>query len=236
MGRLSLPTPHQTGKNVLGVVDVAVAVHVGADPQLECASRPDLIARLVKAKDRRLPESLLAALARLVAHADVEREGDHRVELVLRDSLQCLLNPRRPFDQIIVRHLGVRLARQRVTSPDALRVPTSRPADPPGHAPRLPYGPQEGGNRCPLHLARSLRHTAASWLRQRKVPLDIVQKILGHVEIKSTMRYAHIGEQSHVNAVTELGDLLGAGEAREMVASDLGEVSAELVIRRGARC
>ncbi len=50
------------------------------------------------------------------------------------------------------------------------------------------------------------------------------------------MRYAHIGEQSHVNAVTELGDLLGAGEAREMVASDLGEVSAELVIRRGARC
>jgi integrase len=70
-----------------------------------------------------------------------------------------------------------------------------------------------------------LRHTAASWMRQRKVPIDIVQKILGHTDIKSTMRYAHIGEQSHVQAVAELGAALGAGAAREMVAGDLARAS-----------
>lgn len=76
-----------------------------------------------------------------------------------------------------------------------------------------------------------LRHTAASWMRQRKVPIDIVQKILGHADIKSTMRYAHIGDDSHADAVTELGDLLGAGgAAREMVAGDLGEIPAAKVV------
>ncbi len=57
-----------------------------------------------------------------------------------------------------------------------------------------------------------LRHTAASWMRQRKVPLDIVQKILGHTDIESTMRYAHIGEESHVEAVDAIADVF-AGTA-----------------------
>jgi integrase len=52
-----------------------------------------------------------------------------------------------------------------------------------------------------------LRHTAASWMRQRKVPIDIIQKILGHTDIKSTMRYAHIGEASHVEAVDAIGGM-----------------------------
>lgn len=55
-----------------------------------------------------------------------------------------------------------------------------------------------------------LRHTAASWMRQRKVPLDVVQKILGHTDIKSTMRYAHIGEESHVEAVSAIADTMTA--------------------------
>lgn len=55
-----------------------------------------------------------------------------------------------------------------------------------------------------------LRHTAASWMRQRKVPLDIVQKILGHTDIKSTMRYAHIGEDSAAEAVSAIADVLDA--------------------------
>jgi integrase len=41
-----------------------------------------------------------------------------------------------------------------------------------------------------------LRHTAASWMRQRKVPIDVIREILGHTDIKSTMRYAHIGQDS----------------------------------------
>lgn len=36
-----------------------------------------------------------------------------------------------------------------------------------------------------------LRHTAASWMVQAGVPLDLVQKILGHAEIRTTQRYAH---------------------------------------------
>lgn len=51
-----------------------------------------------------------------------------------------------------------------------------------------------------------LRHTAASWMRQRKVPLDIIQQVLGHSDIKLTMRYAHIGEASHTEAVAAIGD------------------------------
>ena len=36
-----------------------------------------------------------------------------------------------------------------------------------------------------------LRHTAASWMVQNDVPLDVVQQILGHSDISTTMRYAH---------------------------------------------
>jgi integrase len=58
-----------------------------------------------------------------------------------------------------------------------------------------------------------LRHTAASWMRQRGVPLDIVQKILGHTDIKSTERYAHIGEQTHVDAVAAIAAIFDAPAA-----------------------
>lgn len=60
-----------------------------------------------------------------------------------------------------------------------------------------------------------LRHTAASWMRQRKVPLDIIQQILGHSDIKLTMRYAHIGKASHVEAVTAIGDAFAGVMAQE---------------------
>jgi integrase len=38
----------------------------------------------------------------------------------------------------------------------------------------------------------TLRHTAASWLVMRGVPLPIVQSILGHSDIAVTQRYAHL--------------------------------------------
>lgn len=38
----------------------------------------------------------------------------------------------------------------------------------------------------------SLRHTAASWLIVRGVPLAIVQSVLGHASITTTMRYSHL--------------------------------------------
>lgn len=47
-------------------------------------------------------------------------------------------------------------------------------------------------------------------MRQRGVPLDIVQQILGHSDIKSTERYAHIGEQTHSDAVAAIADIFEA--------------------------
>lgn len=37
----------------------------------------------------------------------------------------------------------------------------------------------------------SLRHTAATWLVQEKVPIVFVKEILGHTSLKTTMIYAH---------------------------------------------
>ncbi len=36
-----------------------------------------------------------------------------------------------------------------------------------------------------------LRHTHATWLRQAGVPVEIVQRSMGHEELATTMRYAH---------------------------------------------
>ena len=36
-----------------------------------------------------------------------------------------------------------------------------------------------------------LRHTAALWLVQAGAPLDVVQNVLGHADLKTTQRYAH---------------------------------------------
>ncbi len=36
-----------------------------------------------------------------------------------------------------------------------------------------------------------LRHTAATWMVNAGVPLDLVQEVLGHADIKTTRRYAH---------------------------------------------
>ena len=53
-----------------------------------------------------------------------------------------------------------------------------------------------------------LRHTAASWMVQRKVPIRVVQQILGHSDIRLTMRYAHVGDDSLTQAVEIIGTAL----------------------------
>lgn len=41
-----------------------------------------------------------------------------------------------------------------------------------------------------------LRHTCASWLIQNGTPVELVQQILGHKDIKTTMKYAHHREDA----------------------------------------
>jgi integrase len=52
----------------------------------------------------------------------------------------------------------------------------------------------------------TLRHTYASWLVMQGVPLPVVQVLLGHYDIKQTMRYAHLAPGfAHHSAVSSLG-------------------------------
>ena len=62
-----------------------------------------------------------------------------------------------------------------------------------------------------------LRHTAATWLRQAGTPLEVVQRFLGHADLKTTLRYAHIADSELMNAVHNM--------------PSLGSLSAENVVK-----
>ena len=49
-----------------------------------------------------------------------------------------------------------------------------------------------------------LRHSFASRMVQRGVPLKAVQELLGHADIKTTMRYAHLAPSDLERAVLAL--------------------------------
>jgi integrase len=54
----------------------------------------------------------------------------------------------------------------------------------------------------------TLRHTCASLMIRAGVPLEVVQKILGHTTIKMTLRYAHVADESMKEAVAKLGSFM----------------------------
>lgn len=50
-----------------------------------------------------------------------------------------------------------------------------------------------------------LRHTYASWLVQGSVSIYTVKDLMGHRDIASTMRYAHLDYATLINAVSKIG-------------------------------
>ena len=52
----------------------------------------------------------------------------------------------------------------------------------------------------------TLRHTFASWLVQKGVPLHTVAELMGHKSIAMTQRYAHLSPDSLRNAAKILGE------------------------------
>lgn len=47
----------------------------------------------------------------------------------------------------------------------------------------------------------TLRHTTASWLTMKGVSPAIIQQILGHADISTTMIYAHLAPETMKNAM-----------------------------------
>lgn len=61
---------------------------------------------------------------------------------------------------------------------------------------------KRAGVNCRLY---DLRHTYASWLVQGGVPIYTVKGLLGHRDIASTERYAHLDYSNYLNALSKIG-------------------------------
>ncbi len=55
-----------------------------------------------------------------------------------------------------------------------------------------------------------LRHTCASWLAMAKVPVLTIKEVLGHKDIRMTLRYAHLAPDQQVDAVRRLDEFTRA--------------------------
>lgn len=55
---------------------------------------------------------------------------------------------------------------------------------------------------CRMH---DIRHTYASWLVQKGVPIYTVKELLGHGDIASTQRYAHLDYATKIDALSLIG-------------------------------
>jgi integrase len=55
----------------------------------------------------------------------------------------------------------------------------------------------------------SLRHTFASWLAIKGTPLRTIQELLGHENIRTTLRYAHLSQGHLADAVEAIEEMAG---------------------------
>ncbi len=54
----------------------------------------------------------------------------------------------------------------------------------------------------------SLRHSFASWLAIAGVPLRTIQELLGHTDLRMTLKYAHLSPAHLTEALGVIGEVL----------------------------
>jgi site-specific recombinase XerD len=57
-----------------------------------------------------------------------------------------------------------------------------------------------------------LRHTAATWLRQQTGDARLVAAYLGHADLSTVSRYAHVASDELHQAAAALGDRVAAAQ------------------------
>lgn len=66
----------------------------------------------------------------------------------------------------------------------------------------------------PELMLYSIRHTFASWLAIEGQPLRTIQELLGHADVRMTLRYAHLSPSHLKNAVETIGAVEKANRQR----------------------
>lgn len=55
----------------------------------------------------------------------------------------------------------------------------------------------------------SLRHSYATHLIEAGVELQVVQKLLGHVSLLTTVKYTHLTQHTQTDACTHINEIMG---------------------------
>jgi integrase/recombinase XerD len=61
----------------------------------------------------------------------------------------------------------------------------------------------------------SLRHSYGTELAARGVPLPVIQRLMGHADVRTTMRYITVGESQLRDAVSSAFGTRGGGVAAD---------------------
>ena len=78
--------------------------------------------------------------------------------------------------------------------------------------------------------AHTLRHTAATWLRQATGDTRLVAEYLGHADLSTVSRYAHVADEELHTAAQALAD--GPAEAHDSTAAPITERAASRAAKR----
>ena len=63
----------------------------------------------------------------------------------------------------------------------------------------------------PHHRLHAMRHTAATIMLEKGIPLAVVKETLGHSDVRITDRYSHASDAVHEDAADRMGDLFDFG-------------------------